>query len=75
MINNTVQMIPEMVTLRTASQRTGVSYDWLRKKCLQGSLVYIKAGTKYLINFGKLVDYLNKGDRDGGVKNEEYTNY
>lgn len=51
-----------MVTIRECSSRTGVSYDWIRKLCLQGRIVHIRAGNKYLINFGKFVDYLNNGD-------------
>lgn len=51
--------IPEMVTIREASNRTGVSYDYLRKMCINNQIAYIRAGVKYLINFGKLVEYLN----------------
>lgn len=50
---------PEMVTIKTAAERTGLSYDAIRK------IIYIKAGSKFLINFGKFVDYLN-----GGAGNE-----
>ncbi len=53
--------VPEMVTLKEASSRTGISYDFLRKMCLNNQIVYVKAGTKYLVNWGKLVEYLNKG--------------
>lgn len=74
MIDNTVQMIPEMVSIKTASERTGVSYDWIRKKCKQGSIVYIKAGSKYLVNFGKFVDYLNTGDQNGGEEGVNHSN-
>ncbi len=52
------QIVPEMVTIREASRRTGLSYDFLRKACLTGKIVHIKAGSKYLINFGRLVDWL-----------------
>lgn len=50
---------PEMVTLKEASSRTGLSYDCLRKMCLNNKIVYVKAGSKFLVNFGKLTDYLN----------------
>lgn len=66
MNDNVIQMIPEMVTINECSARTGVSYDWIRKLCLQDRIVYIRAGNKYLINFGKFVAYLNEGDRTGG---------
>lgn len=71
MTDNTVDLIPEMVTINECSKRTGVSYDWIRKLCLQGRIVYIRAGNKYLINFGKFVAYLNKGDqKEGDIKND-----
>lgn len=60
--DNVIQMIPEMVTINECSVRTGVSYDWIRKMCIQGRIVHIRCGTKYLINFGKFLDYLNTGD-------------
>ncbi len=55
----------QMVTLKDASSRTGVSYDWLRKMCINGKIVHIRAGNKYLINWDKLVDYLNTGELEG----------
>ena len=57
--------IPEMLPLKEAAARTGLSYDWLRKACLRGELVHIRCGTKILINFGALCRYLetNTGQR------------
>lgn len=59
----TEYLVPEMLTLREASRRTGISYDFLRKGCLNGTFVHIRAGNKYLINFNKLIDKLN-GEED-----------
>ena len=53
--------VPEMITLKEASKRTGVSYDFLRKMCLSNQIVHVKAVCKYLVNWGKLVEYLNRG--------------
>ena len=52
---------PEMITLRTAASRTGLSYDALRKLCLDDQIVYIRIGKKYFINAGKLAEFLNGG--------------
>ena len=57
--------IPEMVSIRQAAARTGLSYDYIRKLCLQQKIVYVKAGTKYLVNFGKLIMFLNDGEGVG----------
>ena len=51
----------EMITIQEASDRTGVSYDCLRKLCLNNQVVHIRAGKKYLINWEKLVKYLETG--------------
>lgn len=53
--------IPEMLTIKEAAGRTGLSYDFIRKLCLQGKIVFVRTGSKYLVNMGKLVDYLNNG--------------
>lgn len=55
-----VDMIPEMTTIeQTREKIPGLSYDYLRKLCLQHKIVHVRAGSKYLINFGRLVEYLN----------------
>ncbi len=51
--------IPTMLTLKEAAEKTGLSYDCLRKMCLQKKIVYITVGKKFLVNEEKLVDFLN----------------
>lgn len=53
---------PTMLTIKAASAQSGLSYDFIRKLCLQGKITYVRAGTKYLINFEKFIEYLNTGD-------------
>jgi len=62
-MDNVISMIPTMLTIRETSNRTGVSYDAIRKLCLQDKIVYIRAGKKYLINFEKFCEFLNKGQQ------------
>ena len=67
-MNNTFVLednIPEMSTIKEAARRTGVSYDCIRKLCLQKKIVHIKAGSKHLVNFGMFCKYLNEGDEGG----------
>ena len=54
--------VPTMVTIKEASEKTGISYNRLRCLSLEKKIVYITAGCRYLINFEKLVEYLNNGD-------------
>lgn len=70
MTSNVVDFVPEMITLNEASKRTGLSYDWLRKMCLRGTLVHIKAGNKYLINWRRLCEYLDTATGDVGEQED-----
>lgn len=57
--------IPTMVTIKAAAGQTGLSYEFIRKLCLQNKIVFVRAGTKYLINMEKLVEFLNQGELVG----------
>ena len=50
--------IARMIGLREAAADTGLSYDCLRKLCLQRRIAHIRAGKKILVNADALVDYL-----------------
>ena len=56
------EVVPEMIGLREAARRTGLSYGFLRRLCLSGQIVHVRAGSKFLINWQKLCDFLN-GER------------
>ncbi len=58
-IIDTPEVIPEMVSIREAAKRTGLSYDSIRKMMLSGKIVYIRIGRKFFINFGKLCEFLD----------------
>lgn len=58
--------IPTMVGIKEASERTGLSYDFLRKLCLQGKIVHVRAGCRFLINLEKLVLFLNGEEWQSG---------
>ena len=52
--------IPVMVTIREAASKTGLSYDYLRKACLNQTISHIRCGNRYLINLEKRVKILNQ---------------
>lgn len=56
--------IPTMLTISEAAELTGLSKHYLRQLVLQGKIVYISAGRKYLINMNSLAAFLNKGERE-----------
>lgn len=53
------QIIPRMMTIKEVSRETGLSYNYIRNLCIKKEIVFIKAGTKYLINLDKFIEYLN----------------
>lgn len=53
---------PTMVPIRKAAELSGCSYEFIRKLCLNKQIVFVKAGTKYLINWEKFCDFLNGGE-------------
>ncbi len=59
--------IPTMITNKEASSQTGLSYEYIRKLCLQGKIVHVRAGRKILVNMEKLVSFLNEGEPAAGV--------
>lgn len=54
--------IPTMLTINQTAERSGLAMHYIRQLCLQGKITYCRAGSKYLINFEKFVDYLNAGE-------------
>ena len=54
--------IPRMETINKAAEIMGLSKHFIRQKAVNGEIVCIRAGNKYLINIDKLIEYLNKGD-------------
>lgn len=53
-------MIPEMIPIAEVHRRHPcLSYDFLRKSCLAGKIVHVRAGSKFLINYNKLLEWLN----------------
>ena len=53
--------VPTMLTISATAIRSGLAKHYLRKLCIENKIVYVKCGTKYIINFEKLIEYLNKG--------------
>ena len=49
---------PIMLSLKEASEKSGLSYSALRLMCIRNEIVHIRVGRKYLINWARLVEYL-----------------
>ncbi len=58
-INNT---LPRMRTIREAAREVGIPEHAMRVLVKQKKIIFIKIGSKALINMECLIQYLNKGD-------------
>lgn len=55
--------LPIMMSLREAAIQTGLSYDTLRRLCVNGRIAHMRVGTrggKFLVNYDRLVEFLSK---------------
>lgn len=60
--------VPRMEPIKTAAAESGLSYDAIRKLCLQGKITYIRSGSKYLINMDRFADFLNGEEGENNEK-------
>ena len=59
--------VPRMVTIREAAKETHLAENYIRFLCKTKSIVFVRAGNKYLINYEKLVRFLN-GEQEENYK-------
>lgn len=50
---------PTMLTIKEAAKLTNLSEHFVRNLCRRHEICCVMAGRKYLINYEKLVEYLN----------------
>lgn len=60
---------PQMLTIKETAAKTGLSYDFIRKLCLQRKIVFIRTGAKYLVNYDRFIDFLNEGEMQNEADN------
>lgn len=51
--------IPTMKTIDETAALLGLPKYWVRQKVLNGEIVAVKSGKRYLVNVDKLIEYLN----------------
>lgn len=59
-----ITRLPRMITLKEAASLAGLSYEFLRKSCINGSLRHIKNGNRYLIPEDALTEFLSGSSND-----------
>ncbi len=57
-------ILPEMLSISQAVERTNLSYEYLRFLCYSGKVNHIKCGRKYMIDSGSLAEYIKRGGLD-----------
>ena len=51
--------IPTMKTIDETAVLLGLPKYWVRQKVLNGEIVAVRSGKRYLVNVDKLIEYLN----------------
>ncbi len=51
--------IPTMKTIDETAVLLGLPKHWVRQKVLNGEIVAVRSGKRYLVNVDKLIEYLN----------------
>ncbi|MCL2387849.1 MAG: excisionase family DNA-binding protein [Defluviitaleaceae bacterium] len=66
--------IPTMLTIDEISKKFNVPRNFCRRAVVENKVVYVKSGTKYLINAEKFAEYLNTGEclKQTPEQNSEY---
>lgn len=54
-----IEMRPVMITVREASEKTGLPYACILRLCHEGRLPHITSGRKFYINYTLLCNMLN----------------
>lgn len=54
--------VPIMLTIPQTAKRLGLPTHFVRACVLDGRAVSVRAGSKYLVNFDRFIDFLNEGD-------------
>lgn len=57
-----VLKIPTMLTINEVAEKTGLAKFYIRRLALQNKVKNVRAGKKILINFDKLIEFLNGND-------------
>ena len=65
--NTEIKALPKMKSIKEMMVLTGLSYSYLRQLCLEGKIIHIRAGKKYLIHYDRFVDFLNGAEISGGL--------
>lgn len=56
--------IPTMLTIDQVAERTGLAKYYIRKLVLNGEIYSLKAGRRYLINYERLIEYLDNKQQE-----------
>ncbi len=58
-MNLKVPLAPRMRTIEEAAKEVGLSAYTIRRLIKENKIIYVRSGTKYLVNLDRLIDFLN----------------
>lgn len=66
-----IKTIPHMETIKTTAKLFGLAEHFVRQLVVNGEIVAVKAGCKYLVNVDKFIEYLNTSKVTGQTETEK----
>lgn len=54
-------VLPQIVSIKQASQRMGLPVYYVRRLCKEVPGIAFRSGVKWYINLGKMAEYFNNG--------------
>ena len=55
-------LMPTMLTIKETAQKSKLAEHYIRQLVAEEKITFVRAGKKYLINYEKFIDFLNKGE-------------
>ena len=54
--------VPTMLTIKETASRAGLAQHYVRQLCIERRIVCHRAGNKYIVNWEKFVEFLNRDE-------------
>ena len=67
---DSIAILPEMLSIKDASERTNLSYEFIRYLIDQGYVKYVRSGNKFFVNSFSLAEYLNNAMGESEAEND-----
>ena len=69
-MSKSIPAVPVMLTIEETAKHFGLAKNFVRRAVLEGKVVYVRSGKKYLLNAERFTDFLNAGEQQAGPRSK-----